>query len=169
MIDVRKATLQDVQGIINVCSEGYRVTYPHLLPQNHIEEIIEKFYNVERITNEVIHTDQNWNGWFVAIDSETVVGAGGGGFTDEHVAELFVLYLDPARKREGIGTKLLAVITADQIMRGAKEQWVSVAQNNDMGIPFYEAVGFHYQSERPSYGVPEEEGFLSLRYKRTLL
>jgi hypothetical protein len=37
-----------------------------------------------------------------------------------------------------------------------------------MGIPFYEAIGFEYQSERPSYELPEEEGFISLRYKRIL-
>ena len=32
MIKIRKAGLDDVAGIIRVCSEGYRATYPGLLP-----------------------------------------------------------------------------------------------------------------------------------------
>lgn len=72
-----------------------------------------------------------------------------------------MLYLDPNRKREGIGGKLLEAITKDQIERGAKEQWVSFFKDNFMGIPFYEAVGFEYQGERPAYEFPEEEGFIS--------
>nr|WP_252188028.1 MULTISPECIES: GNAT family N-acetyltransferase [Bacillus] len=109
---------------------------------------------------------QEWNGWFVASDNGEILGAGG--FTGKATAELFVIYLNPNRKREGIGTELLSIITNDQIERGAKEQWVSVAKDNAMGIPFYEAVGFKYQDERPAYGLPVGEGFTSIRYKREL-
>lgn len=168
MIEIRKAKLDDIQGIIDVCSAGYRNTYPDLLPQQYIEKIIADFYNEERVEKEIRNTSQAWNGWFVAIDNGKIVGAGGGGFTGEAVAELYVLYLDPKRKREGIGRKLLEAITNDQIERGAKKQWVSVTKGNLMGIPFYEAVGFTYQGEQSAYGLPKDEGFMSLRYMRSL-
>ena len=168
MIEIRKANLSDVQGIIRVCSDAYRTTYPGLLPQRYIEKIIGDFYYEERIRNEIVTTGHEWNGWYVALENGEIVGAGGGGFLGETVAELFVLYLDPARKREGIGSRLLESITAEQIRRGAKEQWVSVAKDNVMAIPFYEAVGFQYQGRQPAYGLPEEEGFVSLRYRRFL-
>ncbi|MDV2581585.1 GNAT family N-acetyltransferase [Alkalibacillus haloalkaliphilus] len=167
MIEIRKARLEDVDGIIKVCSDGHRKTYPELLPNHHIENIIKEFYNEERIKKEITDITQDWNGWFIAVDYEKVVGAAGGGFIDREVSELFVIYLDPERKREGIGSKLLEAVTKDQIERGAKEQWMSVAKDNFMGIPFYEAVGFKYQGERPSYELPEE-GYKSLRYKRKL-
>lgn len=168
MLEIRKASLDDLQGIIDVCSAGYRSTYPDLLPQRYIEKIIDDFYNEERIEKEIRNTSRAWNGWFVAIDNGKSVGAGGGGFTGEEAAELYVLYVDPKRKREGIGRKLLEAITNDQIKRGAKEQWVSVAKGNRMGIPFYEAEGFQYQEERAAYGLPEDAGILSLRYMRSL-
>ncbi|MBK5431947.1 hypothetical protein JFT89_12170 [Bacillus sp. TH25] len=63
---------------------------------------------------------------------------------------------------------MVYIITNNQIERGEKEQWVSVTKDNDMGIPFYEAVGFKYQDERPAYGLPVSEGFTSIRYKREL-
>lgn len=168
MISVRKATVNDIDGIIKVCSNGYRVTYEDLLPQKYIEKIISEFYYEDRIRNEILETSDSWNGWYVAVENNEVVGAGGGGFISDGVAELYVLYLDPTRKREGIGSKLLIAITKEQIEKGATEQWVSVAKNNQMAIPFYESVGFEYISEQPSYELPEEEGFVSLRYKRKL-
>ncbi len=168
MIEIRKANLEDVRGIIQVCSEGHKKTYPGLIPDYHIEKMIKEFYNEDRITKEILNISQGWNGWFVAIDNGEVVGAGGGGFIDEEVAELFVLYLNPNRKREGIGSQILKAVTDDQIERGAKEQWVSVTKDNSIGIPFYEATGFKFQSERPSYELPEGDGFISLRYKRIL-
>ncbi|MGO1059145.1 GNAT family N-acetyltransferase [Planococcus sp. FY231025] len=168
MIEIRKAVPDDVHGIRKVCSDGYRKTYPGLLPEERIEAIIEEFYNGKRIAKEVSNTGREWTGWFIVVDGGQVVGAGGGGMTGEETAELFVLYLAPDRKREGIGSKLLAVITEDQVRRGAKEQWVSIAKGNAMGIPFYEAVGFDLQEERPAYGTSEEEGYRSLRYRRML-
>ncbi|CAG7912677.1 hypothetical protein SSCS72_00421 [Mammaliicoccus sciuri] len=76
--------------------------------------------------------------------------------------------MDPTRKREGIGSCLLNIITEDQIKRGAKEQWVSVSKGNHMGIPFYEAKEFKYQYEKPMYTLPENENYISLKYKRQL-
>lgn len=168
MIEIRKAVPGDVHGIRKVCSEGYRKTYPGLLAVKRIETIIEEYYNEERIQKEILETGMEWNGWFVAVDGGEVIGAGGGGMTGEDIAELFVLYMDPELKREGIGRKLLAAITEDQIRCGAKEQWVSVAKGNSMGIPFYEAIGFELQEERPAYGTNEEEGYRSVRYRRIL-
>lgn len=120
------------------------------------------------MADEIHNLSQSWNGWFVAEEDGEIIGAGGDGFTGERVAELFVLYLDPLRKRESIGSRLLEVITRDQINRGAEEQWVSVSKGNEMGVPFYEACGFELQGERPMHGVPEESGLLVLRYRRAI-
>lgn len=38
MIIIRPATLKDVDGIIQVCIEGNRVTYQDLLPASDMEE-----------------------------------------------------------------------------------------------------------------------------------
>ncbi|MCE5041883.1 GNAT family N-acetyltransferase [Mammaliicoccus sciuri] len=167
-MEYRMATINDVQGIIKVCSDGYHVTYKDILPEKYITQIINEFYNEQRVSKEITNIDQYWNGWFVAEDNGQIVGAGGGGFREPHISELYVLYLDPTRKREGIGSCLLNIITDDQIRRGAREQWVSVSKGNHTGIPFYEAKGFKYQYEKPMYTLPENENYISLKYKRQL-
>lgn len=86
----------------------------------------------------------------------------------EKSSELFVLYLNPKRRNEGIGTKLLDAITDQQKRLGAIEQWVSVQKNNDKGIPFYEAKGFQFQKEIQSFESTSEDHAISLRYKRSI-
>jgi ribosomal protein S18 acetylase RimI-like enzyme len=79
---------------------------------------------------------------------------------------LFVIYLDPTRRNEGIGSKLLDAVTKQQKDEyGAKVQWVSVQKGNMKGIPFYQAKGFKFQYEKidPHYPV-----FVKLRHSRNI-
>jgi GNAT superfamily N-acetyltransferase len=169
MIKICKANMIHVQGIAKVCSEGYRATYGETHSKEYIERIISEFYNTDRIVNEVTKTSRYWGGYFVAIENDEVVGAVGGGMINDTAGEVFVLYLDPNRRNEGIGTKLLAAITKQQKEEfNASEQWVSVQKGNEKGIPFYEARGFIFQHEQNGYGNAEGEEYISLRYCRPI-
>lgn len=150
-----------------MCADGYRATYAQLLPEEYIERVIAEFYNPERVRAEVLNP-QGWDGWLVAVEGERVVGAGGGGLTAPGVAELFVLYLGPARRGEGIGTMLLEAITEEARRQGAREQWVSVTRDNQKAIPFYKARGFVERGEQPTYGADPSEGIISLRMSRPI-
>ena len=166
---VRKAVPGDEQGIVDVCVAGQWNTYKNLYSHDYIEKVIEKFYTVERIEKEIKQTSKEWNGYFVAVQDNKIVGAIGGGVYDEHIAEVYVLYLDPERRNQGIGTKLLHYLTEVQKNKyGATEQWVSVAKDNILGIPFYKARGFHFQEEQQSYESNEDDHSISLRYKRKI-
>ncbi|WP_330999255.1 GNAT family N-acetyltransferase [Rossellomorea arthrocnemi] len=152
--------------IKKVCSEGYWATYQDIYTNEYIEKVIEKFYYQERILKEVITSDRHWGGYFVAVENDEVVGAGGGGMIAETDGELFVLYMDPNRRNEGIGTRLLDAITQQQKEEfHARKQWVSVQKGNQKGIPFYEAKGFVYEYEQPVY-ENQEGDYRSLRYSR---
>ncbi|PFA62967.1 GNAT family N-acetyltransferase [Bacillus sp. AFS015802] len=166
MIQIQKANQSNVKGIQKVCSEGYWATYRDIYEKEYIQRVIEEFYNEERILKEVTASDRYWGGYFVAVENGEVLGAGGGGMISETDGELFVLYLDPARRNEGIGTLLLEAITRQQKEEfQAEKQWVSVQKGNQKGIPFYEARGFLYESEQSVYGDEEGE-YRSLRYCR---
>ncbi|REJ10948.1 GNAT family N-acetyltransferase [Halobacillus trueperi] len=165
MVEILKAEPPHVDGIVRVCSEGNRTTYADLYPADYIEQIIQQFYTRERIMDEVTHTGKEWSGYIVAVDKGKVVGACGGGMIDEEACELYVMYLDPSRKREGIGTKLLEAFVKQQKKECvAKKLWVSVQEGNDQGIPFYEAKGFAFSHSQKGYGSKEAEKYTSLRY-----
>ena len=160
---IRKAIPADVEGICQVCSAGQRDTYTELRTPEETERIIAGFYNPERILGEVLNP-VDWNGWWVALEKGSVVGAGGGGFLPPGSSELYVLYLEPSRRGEGIGTKLLQAITEELYEQGAREQWVAVTPDNQKGIPFYQARGFVRQGERTYEG----SDFVAWLFRRDL-
>jgi ribosomal protein S18 acetylase RimI-like enzyme len=166
-ITVRPAESSDAAGIARVCAEGWRNTYAGIYTPEHVESVIAEYYTVERIRGEIA-APEGWDGWIVAIEDGSVVGAGGGGMIEPRAGEVFVLYLDPRRRREGIGTLLLDAITRQQLAQGAREQWVSVEPENEKGLPFYEARGFQVQGRRPAWGSAPEEARFSLRLVRRL-
>ena len=168
MIVIQKATTDHVDGIARVCIDAYWATYKELLSHDYIERMIKEFYTYDRLFEDVTVTNRGWNGWTVALDHGEVVGAGAGGMISENHGELFVLYLDPNRRNEGLGTKLLEAITTELKTYGAKEQWVSVTKYNEKAIPFYEAKGFNFIHEQDEYGIIEGEDYQALRYHRII-
>lgn len=166
---VRKAQQGDEQGIVDVCVAAQWNTYNDLYSKEYIEGVIQKFYTVERIQKEIGETNRDWNGYFVALLNNEIVGAIGGGVDDKGISEVYVLYLDPEKRNKGIGTRLLNYLTDVQRSKyGAHEQWVSVTKDNMLGIPFYEARGFKFQHEQQSYESKPEYQAISLRYKRNI-
>lgn len=165
MITICRAKPEHVEGIAQVCSEGYLATYHDIYSKDYIETVIRDFYNINRILDEVTYTNKQWGGYFIALEVDQVVGAGGGGMISDTSGELFVLYVKPDRRNEGIGTLLLQAITNQQRDMGATEQWVSVQKGNQKGIPFYEAKGFRYQYEQKGW---HNEQYITLRYRRDL-
>jgi ribosomal protein S18 acetylase RimI-like enzyme len=163
---VRRAVVEDVPGICRVCADGWRDTYATLMSPEAIERVIADYYNASRIRREIV-APIDWNGWWVAEQDGAVMAAGGGGMLRAGVGELYVLYVDPARHGQGIGTMLLDAITAELRDRGAQEQWVSVAKGNMKGIPFYRARGFVERGERAAHGS-ESDGIITLRMWRAI-
>jgi GNAT superfamily N-acetyltransferase len=164
---IRRAETHDAEGIARVCAAGWRDTYRGLKEPERIEAVIAEYYTPERITREIA-SPEGWDGWIVAVENDIVIGAGGGGMILPGVGEIFVLYLDPTRRGEGIGTLLLEAITEQQRSQGARKQWVSVEPENTKGLPFYYARGFELRGERPEWGTSPEEGRVSLRLMRRL-
>jgi GNAT superfamily N-acetyltransferase len=169
VIEIQTARPVHVEGISNVCAEANRATYAAIYQESYLEQIIEQFYNPARVLDEVTNKSREWGGYIVAVEDGQVVGACGGGMIDQNATELYVLYLNPARRNEGIGSQLLDAFTKQQIERyGATEQWVSVQKGNEKGIPFYEARGFTFSHENKGYGSEEAEQYISLRYVRKI-
>ena len=78
-----------------------------------------------------------------------------------------MLYVDETYRYKGIGRLLLEALTELQKEQGAAKQWVSVQEDNQHGIPFYEARGFRLQGKKTELTDTGEEQ-VSLRYSREI-
>lgn len=166
---IRKATKKDAKAIADVLAKSQWFTYKTLYSEGYIKRLIDQYYNVQRIEQEIVFISEEWHGYFIAEMNGKVVGAIGGGMNDDTAGEVYVLYLDPMLLGQGIGTRLLDFFTKIQKHTyGAKEQWVSVAKGNSYGIPFYKARGFIFQHEELAYGTIEKDQDISLKYRRNI-
>ncbi len=86
-----------------------------------------------------------------------VVGCIGGGIDQGNAGHIYVFYVRPELKRQGVGSALLKEFTAYQKNTyGIKEQWVSsLTEGNRIGQAFYEKSGFVFdfatESRDPSH------------------
>lgn len=167
MIEVRAAEEHDVEAISRMYTAAWRDTYSGLHSQVYIEHIIAKYADPDRLLSEIRH-HPDWDGWLVAEREGQLLGAGGGGLTSAATWEIFVLYLNPAFRRQGAGTALVQAMTQQAVQYGANEQWVSATQGNEKGLPFYAALGFEVQNERESVFSPTGELIRTFRMKRTI-
>jgi GNAT superfamily N-acetyltransferase len=167
MVRVVQAEPEHVDGICRVCREGWRDAYAGIGTDEETEATVAEFYDPEQVRSEVESPD-GWHGWLVALDDEDrVIGAGGGGTVEGDVGEVFVLYVDPDRRREGAGTALLSAITDRHREDGAETQVVSIVPSNGPARSFYERRGFE-PAEESTDGEGSGRGLSSLRFERDL-
>lgn len=144
MVSVRRAELKDVADIIAICSAGWQETYKDLVSQSCIDQVIKEYYNTVSVTKEVTENSPNFHGYWVAEKEGRVLGCIGGGIDGENAGHVYVFYVHPDMKGQGIGTALLNAFTAYQKETyGITEQWVtSLMEGNLIGQAFYEKSGF---------------------------
>lgn len=169
IVIIRQSTERDVHLIRELLIESQWFTYKNLYASSYIQAMIDRYYNIERIKDEINMNADIWHGYYVSEQNCAITGVIGGGLISEFAAEIYVFYINPQMRGNGIGTRLLDFFTKIQKHTyGASEQWVAVAKGNDYGIPFYEARGFIFQHEERSYGTTKEDLDFSLKYKRNI-
>lgn len=164
-MEVRRARLEDVTGIIKVCSDGWRETYQDLVPQSYIEQVVADYYNEERVTREYAEDTPYYHGYWVAEKDDEVLGCIGGGIDEQNAGHVYVFYVHLDVKRQGIGTALLEAFTAYQKRAyGITEQWItSLMEGNRIGEAFYEKNGFIFEFATENPDAPHSHRSLHLK------
>ena len=166
---IRQATAKDTKMVTTVLVTSQWFTYMHLYSKRYIQNLIDLYYNEERIKDELTSINEKWNGYFVAEQEGKIIGVIGGGMITKTAGEIYVFYMDPNYRGLGVGTRLLNFFTKVQkYSYGANEQWVAVAKGNHFGIPFYEARGFIFQHEEFAYGTSADDRDIARKYKRQI-
>lgn len=162
-VTIAKPTEDHIEAISRICSNGWKQTVEGKLSEAYQEQNVDFWYNHERIRNDMKA------GFYshVALIDSNVTGVIGGGMPSPGVSEVFMLYVDETYRYKGIGRLLLEALTELQKEQGAVEQWISVQDDNQHGIPFYEARGFTLQGKKMEKTNTGEEQ-VSLRYSRTI-
>ncbi len=131
------------------------------------EEDLEEVLRIERLSfpqpwsREAYRREisQPFSVYVVAEDGEGVVGyAGMWVILDE--AHLTTLAVDPEKRREGIGERLLAHMEEEARRRGATTMLLEVRPSNRPALALYEKKGFSLWGRRRRYYSDNQEDAL---------
>lgn len=165
---VRESTGDDAERIAEVCATAFQATYESFLPSSYIARSISNYYTVEKVRSDIPSAWPGWSGYLVAEEQGVVVGAAGGGLLEPATAELYVIYLDPQKRGNGIGTMLLDRFVDAVSEQGAQTLQVHVIEGNNLGTPFYLARGFTPVEVAPAYGTEPDEAINAIKMCRKL-
>lgn len=95
----RQAKKEDAPIIRSLLINAWNITYKELYSPNYIQRVIENFYSLERIIQDIEETSKEWSGYYVLTHNNKVVGCIAGGVDKYNIGEIYVLYLEPSLKR----------------------------------------------------------------------
>lgn len=158
-MQIRPAETDDVHAVQRVARDSWHAVYDSALGAETVDETVDSWYDPDRlVTDDVEPGDRPF---FVAVDDGTVVGFAEAvpDDTDDRVAHLYRIYVDPDHWGQGVGGSLLDRVETVLEARGFERLRLSVLAENDVGIGFYEANGFDRVSTThdDDLGVDEHE------------
>ncbi|MUK89286.1 GNAT family N-acetyltransferase [Ornithinibacillus sp. L9] len=142
-----KAAPEHTKEISRICSIGWQQTVQGIYSEEYQLKNVEYWYNHNRVMEDIVKGIYT----HVALVDEKVVGTIGGAMIEQGVSEIYVFYVDELFRYKGIGGRLLDAFTKVHIKKGATEQYVSVQEGNELGIPFYKSRGFQQKGQNKRY------------------
>lgn len=163
MLEIRKATAEDIDAVAAVHAAGWRAAFGEILPPGFtpsVEELGARHRRrfAERPGGRLVAEVEGRLRGFCFFGPSRDEGAEPG------VAEIYVLFVAPESWRSGIGRSLVEGALAELSDFGEVTLWS--AADNARANAFYEALGFSRdgaRQTRPDFGNVTEE-----RYRRAL-
>jgi ribosomal protein S18 acetylase RimI-like enzyme len=140
-VRIRKADLNDAPAIGLVQVESWRKTYPGIVPDAYLEDLDDEV----RAAAWKEELEGGRNLIFVAEDRWGIFGFISGGAIRDPIegydAELYAIYLMPARQRRGLGQELAMTLREWLVMQGFSSMIVWVLELNLPAVSFYKRMG----------------------------
>lgn len=146
-MDLRDATVDDVDGIRETARASLTASYGHALSEELIDDAVESWYDADELAENLAGDDAVF---VVAVDGDDVVGFVQSYLVErrEPVGEIDWLHVHPDHRGAGIGDDLLRRADTGLLELGAERIEGRVLDANEAGAEFYEGEGFSEVGER---------------------
>ncbi|MGW6302743.1 N-acetyltransferase family protein [Peribacillus butanolivorans] len=138
---IRKMQMEDIHQVQQVAKKSWNSTYEGIIPLKIQENFLKYAYNDAMMQKRV-------EGSFIfvsEVDRKIVGFANFSPVKEGGEAELGAIYINPEYQGKGIGTALLK--EGIKNLEGAKEIFINVEKDNQIGTTFYKAKGLEVVSE----------------------
>jgi len=136
---IKIASIHDVASIREIAFEAWPVAYGEILSRNQLDYMLEKFYNIELLKQQIEALDHQF---VLAKDAETNVGfASFSPSFEQGIYKLHKLYVRPSQQSNGIGKLLLNFIFSELKSKYFTKIILNVNRHNS-AVQFYLKQGF---------------------------
>ncbi|KAA0697622.1 GNAT family N-acetyltransferase [Neorhizobium sp. P12A] len=140
---IREATLDDATAIAALHVVAWQRAYGALAPLE-VQAIVDEAFRLRK-WREKLSAPSADQLVIVAERNSALVGFGAAGAPSEEIfggrGEIRFLYIDPERKRQGVGRRLLSELVAHLQRCGYSGAALGVVEGNGDALAFYEALG----------------------------
>ena len=147
---IRPAVATDAPRLAEIHISSWQAAYAGLLPAEYLDGLSAQAESRTAQWLEWLQIDSDQRQIGVAVDDSDVVGfahlgpSGDKDLKSTLVGELYAMYLDPARYRQGFGSELMAATFASLREAGFEEGSLWVMTGNDAARSFYERHGWYH-------------------------
>ena len=162
-IEIKDATVQDVEVISNIYASSWKVAYQDIIPQGYLDELKNDFW---------VPSFTNWIGNNILkskliYENSIPVGCiAYGNSRDGNLpkwGEIVSIYIHPEYFRKSYGQKLLDVVLADMKKDGYQNCYLWVLKENRNARYFYEKNGFQCSKDEYIFEIMNKQ-LTDLRY-----
>jgi GNAT superfamily N-acetyltransferase len=145
---IRPATLDDAVRLAEIHIASWQAAYAGVLPAEFLDGLSAELDTRAEQWQDWLSTDSPQRAVLVVVDGDEVVGfahlgpSGDKDLKPKVVGELYAMYLDPARYRQGWGSRLMAAAFDDLRAVGFAEASLWVMTANHAARAFYEQAGW---------------------------
>lgn len=149
---IRRFQTADAEAVAALIAATLRTTNKKDYSSEYIED------TVRRLQPQNMLERAGWTHFYVACDSDKIVGCGAiGPYWDrEDESSLFTIFVLPEYQRKGIGRKIMQILEQDGYFLRARRIEIPASVT---AIPFYRKMGYDYKN---GISEPDEEGLLRL-------
>lgn len=146
---IRPAAAADAPRLADIHIRSWQAAYADLLPSDYLDGLSDQLDSRTSQWLDWMQVDSHRRRILVAVDDHDVVGfahlgpSGDKDLKPSQVGELYAMYLDPARFRQGFGTKLMEASIAEFRASGFGEGSLWVMTENKAARSFYERHGWY--------------------------
>lgn len=147
---IRKARIEDSKNVANLVKRGWQTAYKGLIDQEFLDSMNENEMTKKWTSN--IFSQNKDDNIYVYEENNKILGIirFGKANDEEKIndAEIYVLYVEPKLKRNGIGSKLFNYAENYFIENNFKKLIIWCLKGNEPSIKFYKKMGGKIFAER---------------------
>lgn len=146
MLNITKASIEQIGLIQRLSDEIWKKVYPSIVPMAQIEYLLSTWYSMDGLTQQMLELGHQfilveWNNEIVGYAAYSEKQAG-----TPLRYRVHKLYLQPELHGKGIGKAMLQFIAREAMPLGCRELELNVHKRNP-AVGFYKHMGFFVEKE----------------------